>query len=204
MAEMMQLAQEGKMRQGLGSVIGAALTGAATPHALQSGQESARAAGEAADKGVASLNAGQDMMMAKAAEMEGAPVKNYNAALGTVWGALQKDKENKANIEAAAATAQGAVNRERESNVTKERIADLDRQQKAQESLEKSGRVNKAWAGVMAQQATAATIAAEKEWNNAMADHPEGEQFDSQKYFDNYVKTMLASIPMLGEAAPEK
>ena len=101
MAEMMQLAQEGKMRQGLGSVIGAALTGAATPHALQSGQASAMMAGEAADKGVASLNAGQDMMMAKAAEMEGAPVKNYNTALGQILASQVADKKYRAALAAA-------------------------------------------------------------------------------------------------------
>ena len=93
MAQMMQIAQEGKMRQGLGSTIGAALTGAATPHALQAGQASAMMAGEAADKGLGALNAGQDAMMAKAAEIEGGPNAARNMALGQTWAALQKEKE---------------------------------------------------------------------------------------------------------------
>jgi hypothetical protein len=106
MAQMMQMAQEGKQRQGLASVIGAALTGAATPHALQAGQNSAMMAGEAADKGIASLQAGQDAMMGKAAEIEGAPTKNWNTALGAVFNAEQE----KAKYGAELAKAQTAAN----------------------------------------------------------------------------------------------
>ena len=101
MAQMMQMAQEGKMRQGLGSTIGAALAGAATPHALQAGQNSAMMAGEAANQGLGALNAGQDMMMAKAAEIEGSPTKNYNAALGAILSSMQEDKKYKSTLAAA-------------------------------------------------------------------------------------------------------
>ena len=101
MAQMMQMAQEGKQRQGLASVIGAALTGAATPHALQAGQNSAMMAGEAADKGIASLQAGQDAMMGKAAEIEGGEAAAHNQALAALLASQMEDKKYKAALASA-------------------------------------------------------------------------------------------------------
>jgi hypothetical protein len=101
MAQMMQMAQEGKQRQGLASVIGAALRGAATPHALQAGQNSAMMAGEAADKGIASLQAGQDAMMGKAAEIEGGEAAAHNQALAALQASQMEDKKYKAALASA-------------------------------------------------------------------------------------------------------
>ena len=155
MAQMMQIAQEGKMRQGLGSTIAAALAGAATPHALQAGQNSAMMAGEAANRGLGALNAGQDAMMARAAEIEGAPTKNWNTALGAVFNAEQE----KATYGAELAKAQTAANASGANTLAKimsnENIAkDAEEGRNARaenaliskEKIDKAGRGLKRWA----------------------------------------------------------
>jgi hypothetical protein len=141
MAQMMQMAQEGKQRQGLASTIGAALTGAANPHALQSGQSSAMMAGEAADKGVASLNAGQDMMMAKAAEMEDAPTKNYNTALGQILASQMEDKKYKAALAAAGLKGSNAL--EVTKLKGKQGLTLEEKKQKGKEGLEGIKQINR-------------------------------------------------------------
>jgi hypothetical protein len=98
-------------------------------------------AGEAADKGVASLQAGQDMMMNKAAEMEDAPTKNYNTALGQILASQMEDKKYKAALAAAGLKGSNAL--EVTKLKGKQGLTLEEKKQKGKEGLEGIKQINR-------------------------------------------------------------